>query len=663
MYLGPERADYRKNFVYEVPTLFQMMQRLNGNAPMGALMDLAILTSASTTIFNSISTQLILQMLMNPNNGTTVIGSINSVQSRLWVQPVATGVLCAVFVLMAGISTVLMFIRPWNVAIREPGSVLATTELLASSPDLRNILTGFGHAPLSRARKALNGWLFVTCTHPEMTSSGVQVTARYEKITEESQGLVPETAITWWRPFASRSWFHGLAVAVPLLMIAFLEAIQRISDKQQGFVNIHTQRSLSLSTYLPAFLAICLRLMYSSLESIAAVFSPFTAMNPGPAPTSRSLSLNYLTKAGPHAWFVSLTKRHYALTAILTANFLAAFLTIVVSGLYSESMVPFTASISLRQIDEFNLSKSSIGFEDNMAGAITNLITYTNASFPSWTSNSLVFPTLDIDNVTNVLSGNDTTPATIRVKTRSTRASLNCTSEFKPNAIWANIDKRETKNLKAAGMARLNLNTSLPWSSCDRPPFPLPPSPNWGQFYDVPNDTTISLFGTATVLQWNEERNYVSGNGLVPTGGGYSTPYLITPGGEAMLDPMSGRGCPSFSMVLGTASVGPSASNKTEWSVYAADVGMLVCWQNFHEIETDLTLHYPGLDMPVDEPPKPNEQSEKALWNGTSGPSFEFNINNLFITLRRTKTATEEAQNATIDEYHLDKFIRALADG
>jgi len=59
MYLGPGRADYRKNFVYEVPTLFQMMQRLNGNAPMGALIDPAILTSASTTIFNSISTQLI----------------------------------------------------------------------------------------------------------------------------------------------------------------------------------------------------------------------------------------------------------------------------------------------------------------------------------------------------------------------------------------------------------------------------------------------------------------------------------------------------------------------------------------------------------------------------------------------------------------------------
>ena len=403
--------------------------------------------------------------------------------------------------------------------------------------------------------------------------------------------------------------------------------------------------------------------MYSRLESIAAVFSPFTAMNPGPAPTSRSLSLNYLTKAGPHAWFVSHTKRHYALTTILTANFLAAFLTIVVSGLYSESMVPFTASIFLRQIDEFNLSKSSIGFEDKMAGAITNLITYTNASIPSWTSNSLVFPTLDIGNVTNVLLGNDTTPATIRVKTRSTRAILNCTSEFKLNATWANIDKREAKNLKAAGMARFNLATSLPWSLCDRPPFLLPPSPNWGQLYDVPNDTTTSLFGTATVLQWNEERNYVSGNGLIPTGGGYSTPYLITPGGEAMLDPMSGRGCLSFSMVLSTASVGPSASNKTEWSVYAADVGMLVCSQNFHEIETDLTLHYPGLDIPVDEPPKPNEPSAKALWNGTSGPSFEFNINNLFIALRRAKTAIEEAQNATIDEYHLDKFMRALADG
>jgi hypothetical protein len=446
-------------------------------------------------------------------------------------------------------------------------------------------------------------------------------------------------------------------------MIASLEVVQQISDKQQGFVNIHTRRSLSLSTYLPAFIAICVRLMYSSLESITAIFSPFTAMSQGPAPASRSLSLNYLTKAGPHAWFVSLAKRHYALTAILTANFLAAFLTIVVSGLYSESTVPFTSSVSLQQIDKFNLSMSSIGFEDNMAGAITNLITYTNASFPSWTYDSLVFPTLDMDNKTYVPQGNDSIAATIRVKTRATRASLNCTSEFKPNAIWANLDEREAENLRAAGMARLNLNTSLPWSLCDHPPSPLPPAPNWRQFYDVSNDTTTLLFGTTTVLQWDEERNAVSGNGLIPTGGGYYTPYPITTGGEAMLDPMSGRGCPSFSMVLGTASVGPSASNKSEWSVHAADVGMLVCWQNFHEVETNLTLRYPGLDIPVDEPPTPDEESAKVLWNGTSGPSFEFNINNLFITLRRTKTAVEEAHNATIDEYHLDKFMRALADG
>jgi hypothetical protein len=205
LYLGPGGADYRKNFVYEVPTLFQMMKRLNGNASIGTLMDSAILASASTTLFNSISTQLIQQMLVKPNNGTTIIGSKNSVQSRLRDQPVATGVLCTVFALMAGISTALMFIRPWNVATREPGSVLATAELLASSPDLQNILTGLGYAPTSRAREALDGWLFVTYTYSGTTLSGVQATVCSAKITQESQGVVPDTAITWWRPFASRS--------------------------------------------------------------------------------------------------------------------------------------------------------------------------------------------------------------------------------------------------------------------------------------------------------------------------------------------------------------------------------------------------------------------------------------------------------------------------
>jgi hypothetical protein len=125
-------------------------------------------------------------------------------------------------------------------------------------------------------------------------------------------------------------------------------------------------------------------------------------------------------------------------------------------------------------------------------------------------------------------------------------------------------------------------------------------------------------------------------------------------------------GCPSLLFTLGTLTFGKNKtktlSNSTvdrDWNVNP-DVSTIVCWQNLERVETNVTLRYPDLTIPPENPPQPDESSVKWVQNRTAardGTTFQFAPNNLFLSLSNPKGYPSEPLTQA-DE--MDSFSQAM---
>jgi hypothetical protein len=101
-------------------------------------------------------------------------------------------------------------------------------------------------------------------------------------------------------------------------------------------------------------------------------------------------------------------------------------------------------------------------------------------------------------------------------------------------------------------------------------------------------------------------------------------------------------GCPSLLFTLGTLTFStdetktlPNSTIDRVWNV-DPDVSTIVCWQSLGEVETNITLRYPDLTIPAENPPQPDESTVKWVQSRTAardGTTFQFAPNILSLAL------------------------------
>ena len=75
--------------------------------------------------------------------------------------------------------------------------------------------------------------------------------------------------------------------------------------------------------------------------------------------------------------------------------FVAPFLTIVVSGLFTTNNIPHTVSVAAARLDWFNTSAMTFynaEFTGTKPNLVSSVIMDTNLDYPQWTSGNLAFP-------------------------------------------------------------------------------------------------------------------------------------------------------------------------------------------------------------------------------------------------------------------------------
>lgn len=654
--------------------VFSLMQLQAKNVPIKQFFEPELFKSSFTEVFNGVAVQLAHQMLSNGSEYGGIVGAATFMQNRLHVTELSMGIMCAALGVLALISVGLVFLAPRGVVTTEPGSVLAIASSLEMTAGGMRVIKGLGHVRDKSLQRSLSPYLF-----DARKFNSIQ-TGDKIRLDTSAQQYAPSPILTakiknelqWWRPLGGERWFLSVSLAIPILSIGLLEFFQRQSNENNGFVEIHSQWGQNATNYVPAIISILIGAMLSSIVAASSIFAPYSSLVKAPTQSSRSVAINYVTQTGPRLGYSSLKNKHFGLSIIAFGQFIASILTIVLSGLYSITNIKLHGDVTVQQLDKFNMT-GALSNSNPSAGLLTKMITYYDMKFPSWTYDSLVFPSITIVN-TSILD--NVQNATVNSRLPGLRGVLNCTTIATEDSVLQiqNMTKTideirapppyDPKPPNGAYVPENGMNLivtitrTLPTSQlCDNIDSRVNNNVKWKEQFFIRNDSTPSPFGRASILDWDL------------SGSGDSRVSVLE--WEPKPETYGPTGCPSLAISLGKVTARWPVDNTTvepfvwsTWTATDADIGTLVCWPKFEEFDVDTTLSWPSLEVPDHAPPRVQQSSLREVENPSSG-SFAWywnGVHDLWDGFKNTDdllTAYGYLQNDTT----FDPFILALLNG
>lgn len=520
--------------LYETDPLFQLMALTNNHSSQKAFMDVEVLQDRASAVFRGMAVQIAHQYLLGPAN-QSILGTVEYTENRLKVQRLSVGLMATTLGLMVFISISELFLRPWDVAPRRPDSISAVSVILSNSVDLKRCLFTLGSARLSSIRRHISNSLFRTTMTEDHFC--IQPVAYLFETPMQQPPKDDALHLKWWQPVAVKVTTRLLTVCILIVAILVLEVLQRLSDQKNGFVNIATKHGDTsvLITSIPAMVMLLISTMSTALDSTAATYAPYNALWHGDSPARRSIMVNVQGRMAPQALFLSIRNRYSAVCFTIFATFMASFLSIIVSGLYTIVNIPSIQTLAFQQVDTFDFNQGSLSTDDNLAGTITSLIVYQNLSYPPWTYQDLVFPTVASPMLGDILAAHNSTAETAAVSVTvvlpAVRASLNC-SAVPSNAIKLTVG---TSSDDVINHAELNFTARIPWLCRDNP-YNVSEI-YWLRILSAPLNVTGALSGGATVLAWGTGAKGPAVMGFGPletalafeTGGMGMSPAFLSP--------------------------------------------------------------------------------------------------------------------------------------
>ena len=590
--------------------LFQFMADANNHSSVGALLDPSVQSAAATAVFTAVMAQFAREYLLTPADAT-LDGEVIYIENRLNLRGLSVWLIVMGLVLLICAAIVVLFCRPHDVVPRNPASIAAISTIIAASESIKNSLQSTGHLPDEALQQHLSGSLYQTSFSP---SRGSFVIERQQasnwplppsRISRMLQ--IPATSLSrnakrnhgrsnlvslegseksWWRPFAIRLPFMLLMLAIPIAIIVIVEIIQQYSDKHDGIVNTADPIASvnALSNYLPAAFMMVVAIMFTTVEFIVMMFAPYSALAKGNSPARSSIMRDYPGKLPVVALLKAIIVHHWAVCFSTIAAILGSLLPIVVSGLYITSEVPGSSSISVQQVDQFNLSWTNSVNNDSDAGNNIALAENLNLSSPRFTHDELAFPMIQLS------SPSEAAQDMLRVQLPATRGTLNCT------VVTSQGITVSTSKLGFGGQANVTVQAPLPSNCQFEGPGGNDSSITFNKNFQMPllTPTSNEHYG-GIMLDLHVAPSFGDSLGFQSYGDGSGSSELDNP-----------PGCPSLGFIFGYFTVGDDTNS---------NVTALMCSQLFEEVQAETEFLLPSLDLDPRNPPVPNESTAKYLAN------------------------------------------------
>ncbi|KAK8010068.1 hypothetical protein PG990_009033 [Apiospora arundinis] len=357
--------------------------------------------------------------------GEPILGTSAHDEQRLCVPWENAFLMIGLLVVCAVLSTILVFKRPNGVVPRDPRSIGGVGLILRNSSELhRRCERGLAQLQYSIRESGLSSHVYFAGGQPRFVVD-IDDKARMEKQSSSTSLDEPDKM---WRPFVLTIRGRLSSIIVPIIFIAVLELIQRLSDRSSGFVAISGAGwERFFISVVPALVKSLVGALFASINHNTQLLTPHHAMASGKQKSMRQGFFSHnLGRLPIWSIWVSLYDHHWAAAFSALGTMLAALLTIVVAGLYSITSVDFaTTSVPVQRTDSFGVAwNGSTTFQDGGAAQALSLITWQNLTYPQWTYDDLVFPSLTLG--AGALVGGLEAAQRVTVTVPARRAVLDC---------------------------------------------------------------------------------------------------------------------------------------------------------------------------------------------------------------------------------------------
>lgn len=231
-----------------------------------------------------------------------------------------------------------------------------------------------------------------------------------------------------WQPFVLRTRYRVISVILPLLVMSLLEYIQRTSDLSNGFVGFtFTSTTRDAINFIPALVMWSISAFYGSIHFHTLLLSPYQAMSLKEGAVARRGFLSHnLGRLPLFSLLVSIRDKHTSACFSAIGTILGAFLTIVVSGLYSNFQAENrTSTVMLQRTDSFDLNSvvAQVEADHGAIGHGLNPSPWQNLTKLEWIYDDMVFPKLNLVNAQRHIGASS---GRITVSVPARRAVLQC---------------------------------------------------------------------------------------------------------------------------------------------------------------------------------------------------------------------------------------------
>ncbi|KAI9927421.1 hypothetical protein MW887_003034 [Aspergillus wentii] len=490
----------------------------------------------STRTYQSLVAQIARQNFMTSSD-SEFTGTYSATQQRLIVRELSVRAMEAILAVLILVAAVMLVCRPVHSTPRDPGPLSGLTAILSRSPQLTERLDGTQNKKDMKARLA-NG-LYIGEVASQSGEKTFRIKAKYQGNNKAHTGAT----ISWWQPISR--WWQTVTILLPILIIGGLEAAYQVSKSKDGLGTITSTGYIQyVWVYIPALVMLLVRIFINGIHFSLMILQPYLQLKRGAA-TASSMMENHLSKITLYSFWCALFKKQFILAASALSVIIAPILTIAVSGLYSTEDVPVPRPVSIMASDSFNEHGGPAHDNGRTASAlIGSLIVARNMSYPAWTYDELITPTLREDSVTDLdgdlpyQPSNKTSDdsALIDLTLPALRVSLNC--------------------------------TSLPRKNISLKSFPAGGSSDWELQMHFGSDCRAYSGTTMTVKSNNPN--------ATQTVFGQFTDYIA-----------SFNGCPQIAALYGTLTPHNSTSG----------VHGFACKPYLNQVEARTTLAYPGLQI------------------------------------------------------------------
>lgn len=410
-----------------------MILRERPGVTLEELLNTDILANLTRKWYKRILAQVTHQVLIAEDN-SPVIGTAIVNENRLIVRVLPLRLMETILGLLILLCIIMLITHPSKPAVpRDVATLAGLAAVLAPNSSMLYSFHGTGAWSEVDLQKLTGIKRYKTKFNTEHTicplnqrdwSFHIQETSK-EAVTENQNNapLKQRADTSWWRPFVITKTSRTSIFFLIIVAIVALQVVLSYSNRHQGLTDVGTTGYLHLSwSFVPACVMMTIAFYFDSLASVYQIFAPYCHLRAGSDARS-SLYTNYLALTGIEVLWSSLRMMDYTVFLITISTTLATSLTIVISGVFSITPVPSSHPVSLRQQTWF---KNDNPDDDGSAGnssVIARLVVDANLSYPKWTYNNLVFPTLEIKEESLTISS----ATSLRTQIPAIRSSLNCT--------------------------------------------------------------------------------------------------------------------------------------------------------------------------------------------------------------------------------------------